>query len=85
MGRHQLNGNNQFEMVSQVQRVVVPGGYSNPQEGRDIALVQLRSPVTWSDRIQPVCLSHAGLQFDSGTLCYVTGWGHTQEGGKYIN
>nr|XP_055049805.1 serine protease 33 [Misgurnus anguillicaudatus]XP_055049806.1 serine protease 33 [Misgurnus anguillicaudatus] len=80
MGRYQLNGNNQFEIVSQVQRVVVPEGYSNPQEGRDLALVQLRSPVTWSDRIQPVCLPHAGLQFESGTLCYVTGWGHTQEG-----
>ncbi|XP_057201039.1 serine protease 33 [Triplophysa rosa] len=80
MGRHQLNGYSQFEMVSQVQRVVVPEGYSNPQEGRDLALVQLRSPLTWSDRIQPVCLPHAGLQFDSGTLCYVTGWGHTQEG-----
>uniref|UniRef100_A0A8C1Z1D6 Si:dkey-16l2.17 n=1 Tax=Cyprinus carpio TaxID=7962 RepID=A0A8C1Z1D6_CYPCA len=67
-------------MVSQVQRVVVPEGYSAPQEGRDVALVQLRSPVTWSDRIQPVCLPYAGVQFNSGTLCYVTGWGHTQEG-----
>uniref|UniRef100_A0A671KI74 Si:dkey-16l2.17 n=1 Tax=Sinocyclocheilus anshuiensis TaxID=1608454 RepID=A0A671KI74_9TELE len=65
--------------VFQVQRVVVPEGYSTPQEGRDVALVQLRSPVTWSDRIQPVCLPYAGFQFNSGTLCYVTGWGHTQE------
>ncbi|XP_077068961.1 serine protease 33 [Siphateles boraxobius] len=80
MGRHLLNGYNQFEMVSQVQRVVVPEGYSSPQEGRDVALVQLRSPVTWSDRIQPVCLPYAGFQFNSGTVCYVTGWGHTQEG-----
>ncbi|XP_051994413.1 serine protease 33 [Xyrauchen texanus] len=80
MGRQQLNGLNTFEIVSLVQRVVVPEGYSNPQQGRDVALVQLRSPVTWSGRIQPVCLPHSGLQFDSGTLCYVTGWGHTQEG-----
>lgn len=85
MGRHLLNGYNQFEMVSQVQRVVVPEGYSSPQEGRDVALVQLRSPVTWSDRIRPVCLPYAGFQFSSGTLCYVTGWGHTQEGGKCMD
>uniref|UniRef100_A0A672R0I9 Si:dkey-16l2.17 n=1 Tax=Sinocyclocheilus grahami TaxID=75366 RepID=A0A672R0I9_SINGR len=84
MGRHLLNGYNQFEMVSQVQRVVVPEGYTNPQKGRDVALVKLRSPVTWSDRIQPVCLPYAGFQFNSGTLCYVTGWGHTQAGGKCI-
>jgi len=64
--------------------VVVPEGYTNPQKGRDVALVKLRSPVTWSDRIQPVCLPYAGFQFSSGTLCYVTGWGHTQEGGKCI-
>lgn len=84
MGRHLLNGYNQFVMVSQVQRVVIPEGYSTPQEGRDVALVQLRSPVTWSDRIQPVCLPYAGFQFNSGTLCYVTGWGNSQEGGKCI-
>ncbi|XP_076852347.1 serine protease 33 [Brachyhypopomus gauderio] len=80
MGRYQLNGYNQFEMMSRVKRVVIPEGYSNPQEGRDIALVQLSTPVTWSDRIQPVCLPSADLDFSSGTLCYVTGWGNIQEG-----
>ncbi|XP_056307349.1 serine protease 33 [Danio aesculapii] len=80
MGRHLLNGYNQFEKVSHVQRVVIPEGYSDPQGGRDVALVQLRSPVSWTDRIQPVCLPFAGFQFNSGTLCYVTGWGHKQEG-----
>ncbi|KAL7860821.1 hypothetical protein AOLI_G00171700 [Acnodon oligacanthus] len=80
MGRYQLNGYNQFEMSSSVSRVVVPDGYSTPQEGRDIALVQLRTPVSWTDRIQPVCLPDSDLQFYSGTLCHVTGWGDIQEG-----
>ncbi|XP_062874974.1 serine protease 27 isoform X2 [Trichomycterus rosablanca] len=80
MGRYQLNGNNQFETSSRVSRVVVPDGYSSPQDGKDIALVQLSSPLTWSDRIQPVCLADAQLQFYGGTMCYVTGWGNTQEG-----
>uniref|UniRef100_A0A4W4FUK5 Peptidase S1 domain-containing protein n=1 Tax=Electrophorus electricus TaxID=8005 RepID=A0A4W4FUK5_ELEEL len=75
-GLRQFNQNT----LSRVRMVVIPEGYSNPQGGSDIALVQLSTPVTWSDRIQPVCLPSADLHFKSGTLCYVTGWGDIQEG-----
>uniref|UniRef100_A0A3B1IF14 Serine protease 27 n=2 Tax=Astyanax mexicanus TaxID=7994 RepID=A0A3B1IF14_ASTMX len=80
MGRYQLNGINKFEVSSQVKSVVVPDGYSMPQAGRDVALVQLSTPVSWTDRIQPVCLPDSELQFNGGTQCYVTGWGDVQEG-----
>ncbi|XP_066497733.1 serine protease 33 [Hoplias malabaricus] len=80
VGRYQLNGYNKFEVSRGVSRLVVPDGYSEPQKGKDLALVQLSSPVSWSDRIQPVCLPQAELQFHSGMLCYVTGWGDVQEG-----
>uniref|UniRef100_A0A8B9KG39 Si:dkey-16l2.17 n=1 Tax=Astyanax mexicanus TaxID=7994 RepID=A0A8B9KG39_ASTMX len=85
MGRYQLNGINKFEVSSQVKSVVVPDGYSMPQAGRDVALVQLSTPVSWTDRIQPVCLPDSELQFNGGTQCYVTGWGDVQEGGKCCN
>ncbi|KAG9349985.1 hypothetical protein JZ751_026338 [Albula glossodonta] len=81
MGRYQLNGFNQFEVSSRVSQVIVPSGYSDPQQGQDMALVQLATPVTWSDRIQPVCLPDAGTLFPSGMECYVTGWGHIEDGG----
>ncbi|KAI1884806.1 hypothetical protein AGOR_G00230290 [Albula goreensis] len=80
MGRQQLSGFNQFETTSRVRRVVIPPGYSSPQEGQDMALIQLASPVKWTDHIQPICLPDANILFPSGTLCYVTGWGHIQEG-----
>ncbi|TSQ24017.1 Serine protease 27 [Bagarius yarrelli] len=80
MGRNQLNGANQFEMVRAVKRVVVAHGYSRPQEGRDVALVELSSPLTWTNYVQPVCLPSSDSQFYGGTMCYVTGWGNTQEG-----
>ncbi|KAI4875341.1 hypothetical protein NFI96_022827 [Prochilodus magdalenae] len=80
MGRYQLNGINAYEVSSRVSRVVVPDGYSLPQEGRDLALVQLSTPVSWTDRIQPVCLPDSELQFSGGTMCYVTGWGYIREG-----
>ncbi|KAG9342957.1 hypothetical protein JZ751_015173, partial [Albula glossodonta] len=82
MGRQQLSGFNQFETTSRVRRVVIPPGYSSPQEGQDMALIQLASPVKWTDHIQPICLPDANILFPSGTLCYVTGWGHIQEGGS---
>ncbi|TRY59942.1 hypothetical protein DNTS_035195 [Danionella cerebrum] len=75
MGRHLLHGTNQFEMVSQVERVVIADGYSDPEKGGDLALVQLRSPVSWSDRIQPVCLPFGGFQF----IISLTGSGILQE------
>lgn len=82
MGRYQLNGENQFETSREVKRVVVAQGYSTPQQGRDVALVELSSPLTWTNHIQPVCLPNTDFQFYSGTMCYVTGWGDTQEGGE---
>ncbi|KAL0993631.1 hypothetical protein UPYG_G00110810 [Umbra pygmaea] len=80
VGRHQLNGNNQYESQRGVARVVVPSSYHEPQKGSDVALVQLAQPVAWSDRVQPVCLPNAPVAFASGTMCFVTGWGHTNEG-----
>ncbi|XP_036408528.1 serine protease 33 [Megalops cyprinoides] len=80
MGRYQLNGVNQFEVSRSVRRVVVPSKYSSPDKGQDMALVQLASPVNWTDQIQPICLPDMGTLFPGGTLCYVTGWGNIKEG-----
>lgn len=82
MGRYQLNGANQFETSREVKKLVLAQGYSTPQEGRDVALVELSSPLTWTSHIQPVCLPNADFEFYRGTMCYVTGWGDTQEGGE---
>ncbi|KAL4617670.1 serine protease 27-like [Arapaima gigas] len=79
LGRYQLNGVNQFEVVKRVARVVIPPGYVNEQRGLDIALVQLDSSVAWTDYIQPVCLPDATTLFPSGMYCHVTGWGQVQE------
>ncbi|XP_037319265.2 serine protease 27-like [Pungitius pungitius] len=78
-GRYQLNGFNANQMTRSVTQVVIPTGYTEPHQGKDLALVQLSSPVTWSDYIQPVCLPDAGTLFPSDMLCYVTGWGYTRE------
>lgn len=78
-GRYQLNGVNTQESSHRVKRVVIPYGYEEPHRGKDVALVQLSTPVTWSDYVHPVCLPTSGTLFPSGMMCYVTGWGNTRD------
>ncbi|XP_070708472.1 serine protease 33 [Pempheris klunzingeri] len=79
-GRFQQNGINLHESMHRVSRVVIPSGYIEPHSGKDLALVQLSSPVTWSDHVRPVCLPASGTLFPGGMPCYVTGWGHIRDG-----
>ncbi|XP_043109202.1 serine protease 33-like [Puntigrus tetrazona] len=79
-GRQQLNGWNKGESSHRVRRVVVPLGYTDPQLGQDIALVELATAVMWSDHIQPVCLPYANVEFSSDMRCMITGWGDIRDG-----
>ncbi|XP_062382730.1 prostasin [Sardina pilchardus] len=79
-GRHQLNGWNPFQSSHRIRRVVIPPEYSDPQEGDDIALVQLDTGVVFSDRIQPICLPNANMFFPTGMRCTITGWGNIRDG-----
>uniref|UniRef100_A0A9J8AU82 Zgc:92313 n=1 Tax=Cyprinus carpio carpio TaxID=630221 RepID=A0A9J8AU82_CYPCA len=79
-GRHQLNGWNADETSHRIRRVVVPLGYTDPQLGQDIALVELATAVSWSDRIQPICLPYANVEFSSDIRCMITGWGDIRDG-----
>uniref|UniRef100_A0A8C6ULW8 Zgc:92313 n=1 Tax=Neogobius melanostomus TaxID=47308 RepID=A0A8C6ULW8_9GOBI len=76
VGRHKLNGLNYHESSHRVRQIVIADGYTEPHSGRDVALVQLSTPVTWSDYVHPVCLPASGTLFPSGMMCYVTGWGN---------
>lgn len=80
VGRQQLNGWNPDETNHRINRVVVPYGYTDPQLGQDIALVELATPVVWSDRVQPVCLPNANAEFNSDMKCMITGWGDIRDG-----
>ncbi|XP_034460899.1 suppression of tumorigenicity 14a [Hippoglossus hippoglossus] len=47
----------------------------------DIALMELDSPVTYSDYIRPICLPAPQHDFPTGNTVWITGWGATREGG----
>jgi len=44
-------------------------------------LLKLKSPVTFTDHISPVCLPTANEELpNAGSAVFVTGWGYTKEG-----
>lgn len=79
IGRYQLNNLNPNEVSRGVTQILVPSSYNDPHNGNDVALVQLSSPVLWSDFIHPVCIPASGTLFPSGMMCTVTGWGDIRE------
>uniref|UniRef100_H3B0M0 Hepsin n=1 Tax=Latimeria chalumnae TaxID=7897 RepID=H3B0M0_LATCH len=48
----------------------------------DIAIMQLSSPIAFTDTIQPVCLPAIGQELVDGKECSVTGWGNTKYYGQ---
>ncbi|XP_074414251.1 serine protease 33-like isoform X2 [Zonotrichia albicollis] len=44
----------------------------------DLALARLDPPASPSRLVRPVCLPAAGVTFDPGMNCTVTGWGHVR-------
>ncbi|KAM4624489.1 serine protease 33 [Polymixia lowei] len=78
-GRYQLNNVNLHQSEHRVSRVAIPTGYVEPNQGKDLALVRLSTPVVWSDHIHPVCLPESGTLFPGGLSCYVTGWGNIRD------
>ncbi|XP_064493258.1 transmembrane protease serine 9 isoform X1 [Pseudopipra pipra] len=47
----------------------------------DVALLELSTPVKFSNTIRPICLPDSSHIFHEGARCFITGWGSTKEGG----
>ncbi|XP_044847484.1 serine protease hepsin isoform X3 [Mauremys mutica] len=68
--------------------VVYHAGYlpfldpNSEENGNDIALVRLATPLSFTEDVQPVCLPALGQPLLDGKVCTVTGWGNTQYYGQ---
>ncbi|XP_005391647.1 PREDICTED: tryptase-like [Chinchilla lanigera] len=63
-----------------INRIIIHPDFYKPQDGADIALLELEDPVNISRRIHPISLPPASETFPSGTPCWVTGWGNVHSG-----
>uniref|UniRef100_A0A3Q2ZJZ9 Transmembrane serine protease 3 n=1 Tax=Kryptolebias marmoratus TaxID=37003 RepID=A0A3Q2ZJZ9_KRYMA len=48
----------------------------------DIALMKLDKPLVFTGFVQPICLPNNGEEFAEGTICWISGWGATEEDGE---
>ena len=48
----------------------------------DICLLELETPATYGSHVAAISLPSANEEYDEGTMCTVTGWGTTSEGGS---
>ncbi|XP_044512922.1 serine protease 38-like [Gracilinanus agilis] len=63
-----------------VRQVLIHPRYGlNHPHGSDIALVQLKKSLSFSDNVYPICLPNATISLKKVTTCWVTGWGKLSE------
>lgn len=46
----------------------------------DIAVIQLKQPIQFTNYIQPICLPNKETRYEPGKNCTISGWGSIQYG-----
>ncbi|XP_077332658.1 chymotrypsin-like elastase family member 2A isoform X3 [Lithobates pipiens] len=64
-----------------IKSIVIHENYISGIVFNDIALIELSSPVYFTQYIQPVCLADNLTAVPDNSSCYVTGWGTLTDGG----
>ncbi|KAJ7313861.1 hypothetical protein JRQ81_005619 [Phrynocephalus forsythii] len=77
LGVYQLMNPTSNAVTYPVQRIISHPDYQGHEgSSGDLALIQLPSPVNFTDYILPVCLPDSSTEFLPGANCWVTGWGN---------
>ncbi|XP_063776869.1 plasma kallikrein-like [Pseudophryne corroboree] len=63
----------------EVEQIIIHPEYSGVENGSDIALLKLKSPITYNDYQQAICLPPRQDSFVTPKMCWITGWGYTEE------
>ncbi|XP_072441450.1 suppressor of tumorigenicity 14 protein homolog isoform X1 [Chiloscyllium punctatum] len=82
LGLRLMNRMNSWIVTRSINRIVTHPKYDEYTSDYDIALLELKTPVFFSDSIQPVCLPAITHVFSTTSNCYVTGWGVLGEDGE---
>ncbi|XP_040301492.1 serine protease 44-like [Herpailurus yagouaroundi] len=80
LGDKSLCPNSKTTLVVPVEDIVCHRFCDDTTLRHDIALALLAFAVNYSSYIQPVCLPEKSFQAETGTECWVTGWGRLEEG-----
>lgn len=70
-------------LVIPIQKIVVHPQFSSATVVKnDIALLKLQHPVNFTSQIHPICIPPENFFLETGTKCWVTGWGKKDPGSK---
>ncbi|XP_008277682.1 transmembrane protease serine 3 [Stegastes partitus] len=65
-----------------VESIVYHSRYRHRGLDYDIALMKLARPLVFNGLVEPICLPNYGEEFTEGTMCWISGWGATEEDGE---
>ncbi|XP_012580287.1 PREDICTED: plasma kallikrein [Condylura cristata] len=69
--------------VSKIKEIIIHQDYKISESGHDIALIKLEAPLNYTESQRQICLPS---KYDTNTIytnCWVTGWGFTEEKGRF--
>ncbi|XP_053515462.1 suppressor of tumorigenicity 14 protein isoform X2 [Artibeus jamaicensis] len=67
-----------------LKRIISHPSFNDFTYDYDIAVLELEQPVEYSNTVRPICLPSSTHVFPVGKAIWVTGWGHTYEGGTVV-
>lgn len=74
-----VNLENMFN--SRVQKIIKHKDFDTRTNNYDIALLKLDTPLTFNNKVRPVCLPNVDLNLSANRQAWITGWGALQSTG----
>ncbi|XP_038619861.1 serine protease 33-like [Tachyglossus aculeatus] len=81
LGTNTLDPISSDGVTHKVKQILAHPGYAgNIEDSSDVALLELSEPVSFTEKIRPICIADNSSRPASGTPCWVTGWGRLKLG-----
>ncbi|XP_042343078.1 transmembrane protease serine 13a [Plectropomus leopardus] len=68
-----------------VKKIILHENYDTKTNDLDVAVLKLKSPVAFNDKVQPACLPAFDQQFRPGYKCWTSGFGTTNAGSNAVS
>ncbi|XP_009878884.1 PREDICTED: transmembrane protease serine 9 [Charadrius vociferus] len=78
-GTTSLRGSDSGTVKMGIARIIPHPSYNADTADYDVAVLELKRPVTFTKYIQPVCLPDTGHHFPTSKKCLISGWGYLKE------
>uniref|UniRef100_A0A4W3I6S1 Peptidase S1 domain-containing protein n=1 Tax=Callorhinchus milii TaxID=7868 RepID=A0A4W3I6S1_CALMI len=84
-GVHYLNKEmNPNVQIRTIRKIIIHPDANFSTTDYDVALLELTTPIHYTDFVQPACLPPATPLFTDGQYCIIIGWGKISENGMYF-